>query len=127
MRLVARGGEHLDVGDEPDGARGRRLRPGKACLQPVDTVLEPAPVIEHDRNLTPGIAGIGRRRHPIDALGRVHREPFLVAELVEEPRLALHQAAELVANGEVGEHAGVVLPVGEILDELAIERVGDVV
>ncbi len=110
--VVASGGEHLDVGDQPHRARGRRLRPGVAGAEAVDAVLEPAAVVEHHRDLAPRVAGAGRRRHPVDTLRRVEREPVVVAQLVEQPRLAIEQHAEAVALGRVGDGAGVVLPAG---------------
>src|SRR5712691_2775671 len=39
--VIAVGGEHLHVGDQPHGARRRRLRPGKARAQTKHAVLEP--------------------------------------------------------------------------------------
>ena len=121
------GGEHLDIGDHPHGARLRRLRPGIAGAQAVDAVFHAPAVVERDRDLAPRIAGLGRARHPVDAFRRVHREPFVEAELVEQPRLPLEQQAETVALGRIVDDQIVALPVGEALDQLAVERVGDVV
>ena len=126
-RIVARGGKNFDIGDEAHRARRRRLRPGESGAHPVDPILEPAAVVEHHRNLAPRIAGARRRRHPVDAFGRVHGEPVVVAQLVEEARLAFDEPAEFVAHGDVGDGARIVLPVREIFDQRAIERVVDVV
>src|SRR5215217_6538711 len=62
--VVASGRKDLHVGDQPHGARGRRLRPGKARAQAVDAVFETAPIIEHHGDLAPRIAGIGRGGNP---------------------------------------------------------------
>ena len=86
------------LADEPHRARGRRLRPGEAGAQPVDAVLEPAAVVEHDRDFAPRVAGLRRRWHPVDALGRIHLQPVVVAELIEQSRFAFEQPAEFVAH-----------------------------
>src|ERR1700722_1758052 len=91
--VLAPGGKGFHIGDQPHGARGRRLRPGEAGAKAVDAVLQPAAVIEHYRDLAPRIARGGRRRDPIDALRRVEREPGVVAQLVEQPWLPLGQHA----------------------------------
>src|SRR5215470_12076430 len=44
--VVVSGREHLHVGDQPHGARGWRLRPGKAGAQPIYTVLQAPAVVE---------------------------------------------------------------------------------
>src|SRR5580700_8037637 len=124
--VVARRGENLDIGDEAYRAGCRRLRPGESGAHPVNPILEPAAVVEHHRNLAPRIAGAGRRRYPVDAFGRVHGEPVVVAQQVEEPRLAFDEPAEFVAHGDVGYGTRVILPAGKILDQRAIERVVDV-
>src|ERR1043166_1222491 len=126
-RVVARGGKDLDVGDQAHRARSRRLRPGKSGAQAIDAVLEAAAIVEHDRDLAPRIARGRGRGDPVDALRRVEREPVLVPELVEQPRLALQQHAEALARTRIADRAGVVLPAGEIRDQLAVERVGDVI
>src|ERR1700683_502867 len=102
VRVVARGGKYFDIGDEPDGARLRRLRPGEAGAQPIDAVFQTAAIIEHYRDLAARVAGVRRRRHPIEALRRVHGEPAVVAQLIEQPRFALDETAEFVANCSVG-------------------------
>src|SRR5713101_1792342 len=56
------GGERLDVGDHPHGARFRRLRPGIARAQAVDAVLHAPAIVEGDGNLAAGIARRGRSR-----------------------------------------------------------------
>ena len=59
--------------------------------------------------------------------GAIEREPFVEAQLVEQPRFPLEQQAEAVALGRIVDVRVVALPVGEALDQLAVERVGDVV
>src|SRR5580693_2407037 len=61
-------------------------------------------------------AGARCRRHPVDAFGRVHGEPVVIAELIEQPRLALDEAAEFVAHHYVGKGACIVLPVRKVSD-----------
>src|SRR5215208_951164 len=125
-RVIASGRKDLHVGDQPHGARGRRLRPGKARAQAVDAVFETAAVIEHDGDLAPRVAGIRRGGNPIDAFGREQGEPLLITELVEQPRLAFQYAAEEIARRRVGDDELVALPIGKIRDQLAVERIGDV-
>jgi hypothetical protein len=121
------GPEYLDISDQPYRARGRRLRPGEAGAQPVDAVLQPAPVVEHHRHLAARIAGVGRRRHPVDALRRIEREPVLIPELIQQPRLAFEQHAEALTLDRIGHGPIVTLPVCEMRDQIAIEFVADVV
>ena len=127
MRVVANRGKYFDIGDEPDSPRLGRLRPGEAGAQPIDAVFQTATIVEHNRDLASRVAGLWGRWHPIDALRRVHGEPVVVAELIEEPCLAFDEAAEFVANRRVVHRLRVVLPVSEIGYQLAVERVVDVV
>jgi hypothetical protein len=74
-----------------------RLRPGEAGAQPIDGSSR--------RRRASNITAISHRGSPgcgVDALRRVYGEPVVVAELVEKPRFALDEAAEFVANGNVG-------------------------
>ncbi len=119
--------EHLDVADHADGARLRRLRPGITGAQTIDAVLHAAAVVEGDRDLAPRIAGVRRSRHPVDAFGRVHCEPVVEAQLVEQPRLLLDQHAEAVTLIGVGDCELVLLPIGEIRDQALIELLVDVI
>src|SRR5262249_51337693 len=89
-------GENLYVADHPNRSRFRRLRPGITGAQPKDAILHAAAVVEGNRNFTPGIAAAGSTGHPIDAFQRIHREPFVELELVEEASLALEKRTKPV-------------------------------
>ena len=55
-------------------------------------------VVTAVRDLAPGIAGLRRSRHPVDAFRRIHRQPFVEAQLIEQARLAFDQHAETIAH-----------------------------
>ena len=95
--------------------------------QPIRRVFHAPAIVEGDGDLAPGIAGLRRARHPVDAFRRIHRQPFVEAKLVEQARLLLDQHAELIALGQIVDGQLIALPVGEVLDQLAVERVADVV
>src|SRR6266540_1361469 len=120
-------GENLDVRDHPDGAGLRRLRPGVSGAQAIDPVFHAPAVIERYGDLAPGISGPGRSWHPVDAFGRIHRQPFVETKLVEQPRLALDQQPEPVALLRRRDRHLLALPIREVLDQLAVELFGDVI
>src|SRR5262245_21883311 len=76
------GFEHFDVRAHAYRARFRRLRPSVAGAQAVDPVFHAAAVVEADGDLLAGIARLRCPRYPVDAFGRIHRQPFVEAELV---------------------------------------------
>src|SRR5262249_21431804 len=119
-RVALLGGEYLDIRDHAHGAGLGRLRPGIAGAQPVDAVLHAAAVVEGDRDLAAGVAGVRRARHPVDAFRRIHREPLVEAQLVEQARLLLDQHAEEVTLRRIVDREIVALPIGEVLHQLAI-------
>src|SRR5581483_1368564 len=111
----------------PHGARLGRLRPGIAGAQPEDAVLDAPAVVERDRHFAPRIAAVAAGWHPVDELGRIHGEPLVEQELVEQPRLLFQKPAKAVALGRIVDGEIVALPAGKVLDQPAIIGVVDVV
>src|SRR6478735_6611496 len=121
------GGERLDIRDHADSAGFWRLRPGVAGAQAVDPVLHAPTVIERNGDFAPRVSCGRRSRHPVDAFGCVHRQPFVEGQLVEQTRFLFYQHPELIALGQIVYCQLVPLPVGEARHQLLVELLIDVI
>ena len=113
--------------DHAHRARFRRLRPGIPRTQPIDAIFHPAAIIEGDRNLAAGIARLRGAGNPVNAFGRIHRQPFVKTQLIQQARFALHQQTQTIALAGIVDDEVIALPIREAVDQLAIERIVDVV
>jgi len=86
---------------------------------------EPTPVPNAD--LAAGISALGRSWDPVDAFGRIHRQPFVEAKLIEQPRFAFDQQAETIAYLRRIDRQLLALPIGEVLHQIPIELIVDVI
>src|SRR5262249_6276895 len=124
---VLAGGEYFDIRDHPHRAGFRRLRPSITGAQAIDPVLHAPAIVERHRDLPPRVTAFRRSRHPIDAFGRIHCQPFVEAQLIEQARFALEQQAETIAYLGRGDCQLLALPIAEVFHQVAIELVVDVI
>jgi hypothetical protein len=102
------------------------LRPGVTGAESIDAIFGAPAVVEGHRHLAAGIAAVCTGRNPVYEFRRVKREPFLVHEPVEQPRLAIQESLEASRNPRVLGNQFITLPIGIGVDQLGVTCVTEI-